>query len=552
MRKSGISIMARLIVLVKSLSHIMFITIVMGILGYLTSIFITIFGIYGIISAFGLDEAIFTTKTIFISVIIFAILRGVFRYAEQSSGHYIAFKLLALLRDKIFKKLRKLAPAKLEGRDKGNLISIITSDIELLEVFYAHTIAPIVIGVVTSIIMVIFIYNYNHKLAIIAALAYFTIGFILPMINSKLGKQKGMEYRDEFGELNTYFLESLYGLRESIQFETGIERLNKINLSSDELDNKQKYLKFIEGLNRALNEASITIFSLIMLFFGMKLFFNGEITFGTVIITTVSLLSSFAPVIALSNLSNNLLQTLACGERVLNLLEEKPIVSDIENGKDLAISNIKIKNLNFSYLEEQILKNINMDIEKGKIIGIVGKSGSGKSTLLKLIMRFWPVKTNEISFDNEDINEINTKCLRKNISYVTQNTFLFDDTIKNNIKIGNLNATDEQVFDACKKASIHELITKLPNGYDTRVGELGESLSGGERQRLGIARAFLHDSNIMLLDEVTSNLDSLNEAIILKALKENCKDKTIVIVSHRRSTLNIADKIFNIENGRLS
>ena len=552
MRKSGISIMARLIVLVKSLSHIMFITIVMGILGYLTSIFITIFGIYGIISAFGLHEAIFTTKTIFISVIIFAILRGVFRYAEQSSGHYIAFKLLALLRDKIFKKLRKLAPAKLEGRDKGNLISIITSDIELLEVFYAHTIAPIVIGVVTSIIMVIFIYNYNHKLAIIAALAYFTIGFILPMINSKLGKQKGMEYRDEFGELNTYFLESLYGLRESIQFETGIERLNKINLSSDELDNKQKYLKFIEGLNRALNEASITIFSLIMLFFGMKLFFNGEITFGTVIITTVSLLSSFAPVIALSNLSNNLLQTLACGERVLNLLEEKPIVSDIENGKDLAISNIKIKNLNFSYLEEQILKNINMDIEKGKIIGIVGKSGSGKSTLLKLIMRFWPVKTNEISFDNEDINEINTKCLRKNISYVTQNTFLFDDTIKNNIKIGNLNATDEQVFDACKKASIHELITKLPNGYDTRVGELGESLSGGERQRLGIARAFLHDSNIMLLDEVTSNLDSLNEAIILKALKENCKDKTIVIVSHRRSTLNIADKIFNIENGRLS
>lgn len=551
MRRSGIQIMGKLIGLVKPLALVMCTTITMGVIGFLTSIFITIFGAYGILTVFGYSEGLFSTQTIFVSVIIFAILRGILRYAEQSSGHYIAFKLLALIRDKVFRAIRKLAPAKLDNKDKGNLISIITSDIELLEVFYAHTIAPIMIGFITSAIMVFFIGSYHITLGIVAAIAYFTVGYILPMINSKMGKDKGMEYRDEFGELNTYFLESLRGLKESIQFNTGEERLDYINKSSNSLDDKQKHLKNIEGLNRALNEATITIFTLIMLFVSTKLMIAGEITFGVLFICTVSLLSSFAPVITLSNLSNNLLQTLACGERVLSLFEEEPLVYDVEGQNEFEFGDIELKDVNFSYNDKQILNNFNLVFPKGKITGIVGKSGSGKSTILKLIMRFWPISYGAVTISKTNINSINTKSLRDNISYVTQETFLFDDTIKNNIKIANLNATDEEVIEACKKASIHQFIQTLPNGYDTKVGELGENLSGGERQRLGIARAFLHNSKIMILDEPTSNLDSLNEAIILKSLKEHCEDKTIIIVSHRKSTLNIADNIFKMEQGEI-
>lgn len=551
MRRSGIQIMGKLIGLVKPLALVMCTTITMGVIGFLTSIFITIFGAYGILRVFGYSEGIFTTQTIFVSVIIFAILRGILRYAEQSSGHYIAFKLLALIRDKVFRAIRRLAPAKLENKDKGNLISIITSDIELLEVFYAHTIAPIMIGIITSAIMVYFIGSYHPTLGLVATIGYITIGYILPMINSKMGKNQGMQYRDEFGELNTYFLESLRGLKESIQFNTGEERLDYINKSSNSLDDKQKHLKNIEGINRALNEATVTSFTLIMLFVSIKLMIAGEITFGTLFICTIAMFSSFAPVITLSNLSNNLLQTLACGERVLSLFEEEPAVYDVEGQNEFEFGNIELNDVNFGYKDEKILKDLNLIFEKGKITGIVGKSGSGKSTILKLIMRFWNLDSGEIKIDKHNVNTINTKSLRQNISYVTQETFLFDDTIKNNIKIANLNASDEEVIEACKKASIHEFIETLPNGYDTKVGELGENLSGGERQRLGIARAFLHNSKIMILDEPTSNLDSLNEAIILKSLKEYCEDKTIIIVSHRKSTLNIADNIFKMEEGKI-
>ncbi len=552
MRRSGISIMAKLIGAIKPLILVMIITIIMGIIGYLVSIFITIFGAFGLLKVLDYAEGIFSIKVVFISVTIFAILRGVLRYAEQSSGHYVAFKLLALIRDKVFKAIRKLAPAKMENKDKGNLIAIITSDIELLEVFYAHTIAPIAIGIITSVIMIIFIAYYSKILALVALIAYFTVGYILPMINSKIGRQKGLEYRNEFGELNTYILESLRGLKESIQFGIGEQRLDYIKKSSNTLDEKQKHLKNIEGLNKALNEAAVTIFTLIMLFTAIKLMIDGYITFGALFICTIAIISSFAPVLALSTLSNNLLQTLASGERVLNLFEEKPVVYDIEDGKDFSYGNININDITFSYNDKNILENLNLNIEKGKITGIIGKSGSGKSTLMKLVMRFWQVNSGEININEDNINNINTKSLRRNISYVTQETFLFDDTIKNNIKIANFDATDEEIIDACKKASIHDFIQSLPNGYDTKLLELGANLSGGERQRIGIARAFLHKSKIMILDEPTSNLDSLNEAIILKALKENSKDKTIIIISHRKSTLNIADTIFKMEEGKLS
>ena len=551
MNRSGIKVMGKLIGLVKPLLHIMILAIFMGVLGFLCSIFITILGGFGLVNILGINTSL-SLKTIFLVVTIFAVLRGILRYLEQASNHYIAFKILALIRNKVFTSLRKLAPAKLEGKDKGNLISIITSDIELLEVFYAHTISPIIIAFLTSLIMVIFIGKYNIVLGVIALLGYITVGVIIPIVSYKKGEDVGKDYRNNFGEMNSFFLDSLRGIRESIQYNATKKRLEDINNLTEKLDEKQKKLKDYEGNIKAVTDGAILTFSLLMLFVSIYLNSKNIINFEGVLISTISMMSSFGPVTALSNLANNLFHTLASGNRVLDILEEEPVVYEITNKKDISFESLKCENVNFSYDKEEILKEISLNIPKNKIVGIQGKSGSGKSTLLKLLMRFWDVNCGEIKISNENIKNINTSSLRDMESYVTQSTYLFNDTIKNNIKIAKENATMEEIIEASKKASLHEFIEKLPKGYETNVGELGESLSGGEKQRIGIARAFLHNGPLILLDEPTSNLDSLNEGIILKSLKEECKDKTVVLVSHRKSTMNITDILYKMKGGRFS
>lgn len=551
MNRSGIKVMGKLIGLVKPLLHIMILAIFMGVLGFLCSIFITILGGMGLVNILGINTSL-SLKTIFLVVTIFAVLRGILRYLEQASNHYIAFKILALIRNKVFTSLRKLAPAKLEGKDKGNLISIITSDIELLEVFYAHTISPIIIAFLTSLIMVIFIGKYNIVLGVIALLGYITVGVIIPIVSYKKGEDVGKDYRNNFGEMNSFFLDSLRGIRESIQYNATKKRLEDINNLTEKLDEKQKKLKDYEGSIKAVTDGTILTFSLLMLFVSIYLNSKNIINFEGVLISTISMMSSFGPVTALSNLANNLFHTLASGNRVLDILEEEPVVYEIINKKDIFFEGLKCENVNFSYDKEEILKDVSLDIPKNKIVGIQGKSGSGKSTLLKLLMRFWDVNGGEIKISNENIKNINTSSLRDMESYVTQSTYLFNDTIKNNIKIAKENATMEEIIEASKKASLHEFIEKLPKGYETNVGELGDSLSGGEKQRIGIARAFLHNGPLILLDEPTSNLDSLNEGIILKSLKEECKDKTVVLVSHRKSTMNITDILYKMKEGRFS
>lgn len=547
MRRSGIKIMAELIGLIAPLIHIMILAIITGVLGFLCAIFITILGGYGIIIFI---ESNFNLKNIFILIFIIAILRGFFHYIEQLSNHYIAFKLLALIRDKIFIALRRLSPAKLEGRDKGNLIALITSDIELLEVFYAHTISPIAIGILTSIIMTIFIGSFNIILGIVAFLGYLTVGFFIPYFSSKYGKKYGMEYRDNFGKLNSYFLDSLWGIKEILQFGFGEKRNKEIENKTDDLMNINKKLKNYEGIIGGLTNSVILIFTLAILIISYLVVKDGD--FKNIIIPTIAMASSFGPVIALSNLSNNLFFTLASGERVLNLLSEKPVVEEVYNGKDLEFDGAECKNIYFDYGGEEILKDYNLNIENGKIIGIKGKSGSGKSTLLKLLMRFWDIKSGALKISKTDIKEINTSALRNMESYTTQDTSIFKDTIENNIKIADYNATREEVIDACQKASLHDFIMTLPKNYDTEVGELGDTLSGGEKQRISVARSFLHKAPFILLDEPTSNLDSLNEAIILKSIKDNRENRTVILVSHKESTLNIADKIYQMKNDRAS
>lgn len=550
-RRSGLKIMLKLIGLVKPLFHIMAIAIIFGVLGFLCAIFISILSSAAVLKIVGHSEILFgniSIEKLITIIILIAILRGFLHYIEQYSNHFIAFKLLAIIRHKVFRALRKLAPAKLESRDKGNLISVITSDIELLEVFYAHTISPIAIAFITSLIMIIFIAKYSVYAAIFAAAVYFTIGFIIPMINGKRGKKIGMDYRNSFGDLNSFVLESLRGLDEINGFNYNDKRNEILNKKTDELSVKQKKLSNIMSKERVSTSVAILVSSMGMLLLMATLYKNGVVNLESVIIPTFALMGSFGPVVALSSLSNNLNQTLASGERVLSLLEEKPIIDEIADNenRNLEFDGITLDNISFKYDNEKIIDDMTFAIKKGDTVGIYGRSGSGKSTLLKLIMRFWDIDGGELKISDVNIDEIPTSTLRDLESYVTQETHIFQGSIKDNIKISKLDATDEEIVEAAKKAAVHDFISSLPNGYDTKVSELGESLSGGEKQRIGIARAFLHNSPVIFLDEPTSNLDSLNEGIILKSLKEFRDQKTIIIVSHRKSTLGIANKILEV------
>ncbi|MGI5091984.1 amino acid ABC transporter ATP-binding/permease protein [Treponema socranskii] len=554
-RKNVFSIMARLIVLVRTLIPVMLLAIFFGSIGHLCAITVTVSAASGIAGIAGQSAPLIPIQILPYFLIAFAVCRGIFHYAEQYCNHFIAFKLLAVIRHRIFAKLRELCPAKLEGKDKGNLISIITTDIELLEVFYAHTISPVAIALIVSACMTVFIWHGSAAAGIVTLCAYITVGAVIPIVNAKLGGTDGLKFRNAFGALGSFVLDSLRGLDETIQYGCGKKRLSELERRSQELTQMQKKLSALESYQRAITNLVIIAFDAAVFYLMLRSFFAGSASVGNVVVTTTALMSSFGPVVALSNLSNNLMQTLASGERVLSLLDEKPIVEEVTNGstnnenaeKAFTVNGIDIANADFSYGAENILTNFSLKIPGRKIFGIHGPSGCGKSTLLKLLMRFWDVQSGSVSLSKKDIRTIDTASLRAAESYVTQETSLFRDTIANNIAIGKIGATREEIIDAAKKASLHEFVSSLPDGYDTEVGELGSTLSGGERQRIGLARAFLHDAPIMLLDEPTSNLDSLNEGIILKSLNEKSKRKTVVIVSHRMSTLNIAHSIFEMQ-----
>ena len=546
MQRSGFNIMTRLVGLVKPLTGYMILAVAMGVIGHLCASFITVFGVYAVLNSLHPEWSL-DIRVLFTSVLIFALVRGFLRYAEQACNHFIAFKLLALIRDKVFGALRRLCPAKLEGKDKGNLIAIITSDIELLEVFYAHTISPVCIAFLFSTLMIIFISSYHVALGMLAMLAYAVVGIMIPLLTSRLSGDDGTRFRTKSGILSSFVLDSLRGLSEIIQYGQGEKRLEEMNRQTEQLSEDEKRMKRMAGQNTAVTNTVILFFDLAMLFLSAKL-----VGFDGCLIVTLTLMSSFGPVVALASLGATLQNTFAAGNRVLDILDESPVVEEITGKEEMVFHGAAAENLTFAYGEETILDDFSVTIPENKIIGINGRSGSGKSTLLKLFMRFWQVQHGAVEISGKNINEINTSNLRDMESFVTQETHLFHDSIKNNLRIAKLNATEDEMIAACKKASIHEFIMSLDHGYDTQVGELGDTLSGGERQRLGLARAFLHDAPLMLLDEPTSNLDSLNEAVILKSLYDACSDKTVVLVSHRKSTMGIADIVHSVEHGRIS
>lgn len=554
LRRSGIKIMASLITLLGSLAYIMLLAVLNGSLGYICSMGVTVFGAIGIAKV--LDSSLPISYTVIvIGAIGCGLLRGLLRYIEQYSNHYIAFRLLALLRDKIFGALRKLCPAKLETKKKGSIIAMITSDIETLEVFYAHTISPICICIIVSLAVLLTVgFLSSFFLSLVALVGYLTIGIILPLLSSKRLKAAGVRYREEFSSFNAYFLDSVKGIKDITVYQNGEKRKEEIDRRTSSLLKETKFMKNISAGATALTEAFVSMFIILSLVVGIILYRNNIISFSEMLISLVLIFSSFGPVIAISALPSNLTQTFASGDRVLNLLKEEPVVKEITNGRDIeGPINLEVNDLSFEYPDDgkETLKEINLAVNNGEIIGIVGESGCGKSTLLKLLLRFYSKEKGSIKYNDEEIENINTSSLYKNITMVSQSTYLFDDTIENNLKIAKEDATEEEMIEACKQASIHDFISSLEDGYKTKVGSLRNNISAGEKQRIGLARAFLRGSKLILLDEPTSNVDSINEGIILKALKDKREGRAIILVSHRESTMAIADRTYKISDGRI-
>ena len=550
LRRSGAKIMASLILLLGSLSYIMILAVINGSVGFVCAMGVTVFGAVGVAKALG--EAIALSYGWIIGLTIgCGVLRGLLRYFEQYSNHYIAFRLLAVLRDKIFGALRVLCPAKLESKQKGSIIAMITSDIETLEVFYAHTISPICIAVLVSTAVFLFVgFVSSWYLALVALAGFLTIGIVVPLISSGKLKESGVKYRAEFASFSAYFLDSIKGIKDIVLNNAGEEREKEVNRRSDGLLKETKKMKHNITCAGSAIELMVSVFVLITLAVGILLVKKDMLPLGRMIIGMVTVFSSFGPVIAVGSLPGNLTQTFASGDRVLNLLAEKPAVEAVKSGKDFDYEKLDVKDLSFSYDgQTEVLKDIKMHAEKGEIIGIVGESGCGKSTFLKLLLRFWERSGGEINYDDIDIDKINTNSLLKNVTMVSQSTYLFEETIEDNLRIAKPDATPEEIENDCKMASIHDFIMTLPDGYKTQVGALGDNLSAGEKQRIGLARAFLRGSELILLDEPTSNVDSINEGIILKALKEQKNKKSIILVSHRESTMAIADRIYKVDCG---
>ncbi|MDO5791758.1 MAG: thiol reductant ABC exporter subunit CydC [Coriobacteriia bacterium] len=551
-RRSNLSIMCRMVKLVGPLVPVMIAAVVLGVAGFLCAIFLTVGAALVLTGIVGFSPALALGAGIAM-VVACGLLRGPLHYGEQMCNHYLAFRILALVRDRVFCKLRTLAPAKLEGRSKGDLVSLVTSDVELLEVFYAHTLSPVLIAVLVCAVMIAFIGSVCWQLAIAALVAYALVGIAAPWAASRAAGDGGRELRDALGGMNSFVLDSLRGLRETLQFGQADDRAEQLDSRMESLSKVEDRLKSRAARSMAATNGLVLGLDVAMMAFAATLCAQGTIDAGQAFVCAAALMSSFGPVIAVANLGSGLQQTLASGARVLDLLDEQPQTEDIVDGCDLrAFSGACAEHVDFSYGDSPVLQDVSLDVAPGSIVHLAGKSGSGKSTLCKLFMRFWDPGNGCIRISGQDIRRANTESLRSIEGYMTQETHLFSGTVGDNITLAKPDATPDELAAACRKAALTGLIERLPQGLDTPVGELGDTLSGGERQRIGLARMFLHDAPFVLLDEPTSNLDSLNEAAVLRALLDARKGKTVVLVSHRASTAAICDASYTVERGRLS
>lgn len=559
-KRTALSCILAMLKLIHSFIGVVAAATVCGILGFLCAIFIPVGALIGLGMALHLPSSSFgghsaqTTLTLIIGILIcLALMRGALRYLEQLCNHYIAFKLLADIRDKVFGKMRELTPAKLSSSDAGNLISLITSDVELLEVFYAHTISPIFIALIVSTIMTILLACIHPLCGLVALISYAVTGILLPLWTYRRMGNLGKQLRSKTATLSNCVLENIQGVRAARQFLATDIRKDHMIQKSHELLQVQKITAAQTGFSTSVSHAVVMLCSLSQLALTYALVTHEIIMPLDGIIATGMLFSSFGPVLALAQLGSTLQGTLAAGERVLSLLDEAPLVHNVEDGSCVSCDNAAARNVSFLYEHHQnpVLENVSCAIPQGSIVGITGASGSGKSTLCRLLMRFWDVSKGVITISKTPIQDITTTSLRSGQALVEQDTYLFRESIKDNIRLARPTASFDEIVSACKQASLHDFIMSLPHGYDTVLTQGSSSLSGGQRQRIGVARAFLHQGSMLLLDEPTSNLDALNEARVLTSINQIKRKRTIVLISHRTSTLNCADKIYHVESGKL-
>lgn len=539
------NLIGKLLKLVDPLKIQMLFAILFGSLGHIFASLLPSLGIYYLANIILKKQVNF--NLVIISLLVLAILRALLKYSEQLLNHYIAFKTLAVIRDKVFKKLRAIGPQKIQGKDKGKLISILTSDIELLEVFYAHTISPVSIAFIHTLVFFIILWKFSPIYSLILLTFHIILALIIPIITEKLAGTIGKKQRENYSVLNSLILESFKGIKEIVNFLQFENRYQEIKIAGRKLRRTEKILNEKSAFNFILSGSIIIFGNLIFILTSYSLYRDAKVDFIGFVFPIAIFISSFGPTSALSNLANNLILTLACGNRVINLLEEEPQIEYIKNGENLIYEELSLKDVNFSYDSNKLIENFNLKAEKNQIIGLEGKSGCGKSTIMKLIMRFYPINKGTISINNININKINTKNLRDNISYLSQDVHLFKATIRDNLKIAKKDATDDELISACKKANIYDFIESLENGFDTEILKDKFEISTGQAQRLGLARIFLRNSNLYILDEPTANIDALNEGIILKSLYDQRKDKTIIISSHRGSSLRITDTIIELK-----
>lgn len=550
--RSNARVIWRMLGLVRPLSGFMVISVLCGVAGFCCATFLPVLAVWEACSIVLRQEPPLSLGVCLGTLALMALLRGILRYAEQICNHYIAFKLLAHIRSEIFASLRRLAPARLSGVDRGSLISTLTSDIELLEVFFAHTISPVCIAALMLVVMVAFTGSFAWQLGLVMLVAQLVVGAVVPIMVFRVSGNGGRVVRDRAAGLSTFVLDGLRGLTEVLQFDVGASRLRTLDERSRRLAGAQCAVSAVGSTGSAAADAAIAAFSLAELLVGVNLHMAGVVDASAVAISAAAMLGSFGPAVALASLGSTLQGTLAAAHRVIDVLEEEPVVEEVSEGDTISFGGAAAKNASFSYGRKRILDNVTVEIPKGSIVGIVGKSGSGKSTLCRLMMRFWDVDRGQISISDQRIDTIRTDNLRDMEALVEQDTYLFHQSIRDNLLIAKPHAIQSELDAACRAASVYDFIMGLPEGYDTEVGELGDTLSGGERQRLGLARAFLHDAPLLILDEPTSNLDSLNEGIILCSLDRQRRKRTVLLVSHRASTMAVADRVYSMDSGRVS
>lgn len=546
--KDSLRLVARLINFMKKLLPIILLAVFFAVFGFLITVYIP-----AKIISLGFD-AVNGQKIKIISLIILVVLaisRGLFRYGEHYFGHYVAFKVLADFRREIFSKLRRLAPSKLDSQDSGALLKLIGEDVEALEVFFAHTLAPITTGTIVSIILIIYYLQYNLLLALIAIIVYFTLAVIIPNIFSNKLKphlEVQQKYRKSY---TSYFLESLRGMKDLLQLGVEKERFKNLSKESRIVNKKERSVAKLNFLQFSYSFLTIGFGVLAFAFVDFILVNKNVISVKDAVITLVVFSSSFAPFLELSRLPLGLGRALQAAKQTFSLLDENEPLGNDGSKEIEKINEIKFDNVGFSYpkRDKMIFENLNLLFEDEKIVGLVGESGSGKSTLMKMVMKWYMAKSGKISLNDDNISDVDSRKLQEKIAYIPQFPQIFSQTIRENLVLGNDKIRDEEILEIAEKCRLKDVILSTENGLDTKINSEKIIFSSGEMQRLELMRALLKRADVYIFDEPTSNLDTLNESIILNLIKENCKGM-VFLISHRMSTVSFSDVVYRVENGK--